>query len=416
MRLFCGGTVLGNFGDGLEDDFDACATEEIDAVGETILTGVDDALDAALDDELGTLDAGAVGDVESGAIARIMALGDLGDGIGFGMENVGLGTIVVGLAIVFEACGRAVVAVADDHLFLDDETTYLTTLAVGVFGPDGGHAQIAVIEKFLFGGHGRGFLEQPKMAADVNTKDGAWMGATRINGERWLFVEELEAFEVGLVATVELLVEVVFVLALAHDVGDDETLHLGTAALQFASCGTAYLWRCEVDEGIEESLAFEITLQRLEILVGSDDVAMIVAVLEGKRIHQADGLVVVSRDVGGVAGYEVVGHDATTAIDCASAQGCIDERIDKVDGVLVVELATLVAIDEVHLIVLALPHRIRLLDAAAGWGVIASDGKAQGRTIVKVELLLYETLAERTTTDNLGTVVVLHGSSKDFGG
>lgn len=57
------------------------------------------------------------------------------------------------------------------------------------------------------------------------------MTATGTNGDRQLFVEEGEAFEVGLVAAVKLLVEVVFVLALAHNVGDDETLHLGTAAL-----------------------------------------------------------------------------------------------------------------------------------------------------------------------------------------
>ena len=155
MLLFSGRTILWDFGDGLEDDFNASTTKEVDAVGETVLTCIDDTLDATLDDEFGTLDAGTVGDVECGAIARIVALGDLSDGVGFGMENVGLGAIVFGLTIVLEACGRAVKAVADDHLFLYDETTYLTALAIGVFGPNGGHTQIAVIEKFLFGGHGR---------------------------------------------------------------------------------------------------------------------------------------------------------------------------------------------------------------------------------------------------------------------
>ena len=158
LWLFCGWTILGDFGDGLEYDFDAGAAKEVDAVGETVLTGVDDALDAALDDELGTLDARAVSDIECGTIARIVTLGDFGDGIGFCMEYVRLGAIVFGLAIVLKACGRAVVTIADDHLFLDDEATYLTTLAVGVFGPYGGHTQIAVIEKFLFCGHGRSFL------------------------------------------------------------------------------------------------------------------------------------------------------------------------------------------------------------------------------------------------------------------
>ena len=155
MLLFSGRTILRDFGDGLEDDFNAGAAKEVDAVGETVLTCIDDALDATLDDEFGTLDAWAIGDVEGSAIARIVALGDLGDGIGFCMEDVGLGAIVFGLAIVLEACRRAVIAVADDHLFLYDETTYLTALAIGVFGPNGGHTQIAVIEKFLFGGHGR---------------------------------------------------------------------------------------------------------------------------------------------------------------------------------------------------------------------------------------------------------------------
>ena len=140
MLLFSGWTILRDFGDGLEDDFNAGAAKEVDAVGETILTGIDDALDATLDNEFGTLYAWAIGDVEGSPIARIVALGDLGDGIGFGMEYVGLGAVVFGLAIVLEACRRAVIAVADDHLFLYDETTYLTALAVGVFGPDSGHA------------------------------------------------------------------------------------------------------------------------------------------------------------------------------------------------------------------------------------------------------------------------------------
>ena len=163
LRLFSGWTILRDFGDGLEDDFNAGAAKEIDAVGETVLTCIDDALDATLDDEFGTLDAWAIGDVEGSAITRIVALGDLGDGIGFGMEDVGLGAIVFSLAIVLETCGRAVIAVTDDHLFLYDETTNLTALAVGVFGPDSGHAEITVIEKFLFGGHGRSILGAAKL-------------------------------------------------------------------------------------------------------------------------------------------------------------------------------------------------------------------------------------------------------------
>ena len=54
MLLFSGGTILWDFGDRLEDDFNAGAAKEVNAVGETVLTGVDDTLDATLDDEFGT--------------------------------------------------------------------------------------------------------------------------------------------------------------------------------------------------------------------------------------------------------------------------------------------------------------------------------------------------------------------------
>ena len=63
MLLFSGWTILRDFGDGLEDDFNAGAAKEVDAVGETILTGIDDALDATLDNAFGTLYAWAIGDL-----------------------------------------------------------------------------------------------------------------------------------------------------------------------------------------------------------------------------------------------------------------------------------------------------------------------------------------------------------------
>jgi hypothetical protein len=87
------------------------------------------------------------------------------------MKDVGLGAIVFGLAIVLKAGGGSVIAVADDHLVLDEQATYLTALAVGVLRPNGGHAEIAVIEEFLFGGHGWIFWEQPNLAAYFNTRD-----------------------------------------------------------------------------------------------------------------------------------------------------------------------------------------------------------------------------------------------------
>ena len=138
--------------DGHVDDLDAGAAEELDAVVEAVLLVVDDALDAGLDDELGALDAGRGGDVERGTVAVVAAAGELGDGVGLGVENVGLGDVVVVLADVLEAAGGTVVAVADDHLLFDDEGADLTTPAVGVLGPDARHTEVALVEGGLFWG------------------------------------------------------------------------------------------------------------------------------------------------------------------------------------------------------------------------------------------------------------------------
>ena len=55
----------------VENDFNACSSEEVDAVGETILFAVDYAFDACLYYELGTFDAGRGGYVECGTVAVV---------------------------------------------------------------------------------------------------------------------------------------------------------------------------------------------------------------------------------------------------------------------------------------------------------------------------------------------------------
>jgi len=149
--LSCRGrAILRNLRNWHEKHFDTGTTKEINAIGETVLASVNDTTDASLDDQLGALDARTIGDVESGTVARVVTLGDLGDSVGFGVEHIGLGTIVLGLAVILEACGRTIVAIADDHLVLDEQTAHLATLAIRVFGPNGGHAEITAVENFLF--------------------------------------------------------------------------------------------------------------------------------------------------------------------------------------------------------------------------------------------------------------------------
>jgi hypothetical protein len=65
------------------------------------------------------------------------------------MQNVWLGYIVL-LADVLESAGSSIVSIADDHLVLHHQRTYLAALAVAVFSPDASHAQVAQVELLLF--------------------------------------------------------------------------------------------------------------------------------------------------------------------------------------------------------------------------------------------------------------------------
>ena len=54
----------------------------------------------------------------------------------------------------------------------------------------------------------------------------------------------------------------------------------------------------------------------------------------------------------------------------------------------------IVAFQNVHHVLFALAHLVRLLDAAAGRRIVAGNRQTQRRTVVQVELLLHQTLAE----------------------
>ena len=84
------------------------------------------------------------------------------------------------------------------------------------------------------------------------------------------------------------------------------------------------------------------------------------------------------------------------------------------DAILREELAVLIAGDEVELIVLVVTGLIGFLNATARRRIVAGDGESDERMVVELYLLLHQTLAERATADDGGTIVVLHSSGKDF--
>ena len=132
------------------NDFDSGSFQEFDAVAEAVFLAIDHALDACLDNEFRALDAGRGRDVDGGSVAVVVRAGELRDGVGLGVEHVGFCQSVFVFADVLESAGRAVVAVADNHFVLHDECAHLPPLAVAVFGPDAGHAQVALVKFLLF--------------------------------------------------------------------------------------------------------------------------------------------------------------------------------------------------------------------------------------------------------------------------
>ena len=133
------------------DDLDARTAQQVHAIVHTVVFAEHDTADARLDDEFAALNAGRCGDIECCPITAVVAAGYLGDGVGLGMEDVGLGPVSsLFLTHVFKACRRAVIAVTDDHFVLDQQGTHLAAFTIGIFCPDLRHAQVSGVEQQLF--------------------------------------------------------------------------------------------------------------------------------------------------------------------------------------------------------------------------------------------------------------------------
>ena len=80
----------------------------------------------------------------------------------------------------------------------------------------------------------------------------------------------------------------------------------------------------------------------------------------------------------GVERHKHIGHDAASAIDGAvQTQGGMFQRVGEMDAVSALQLAVVVAVDDVLVVVLTVAFDIRLLDVASRRGVIACDCEAE---------------------------------------
>ena len=100
------------------DNLDAAALEQFHAIGVVVEVAIYNPPNARLDDEFRALHTRRGSNIEGAAIAAIVALGQLGDGVGLGVEHIGFGYSAVVLADVLKARGGTVVAIRDIILFL----------------------------------------------------------------------------------------------------------------------------------------------------------------------------------------------------------------------------------------------------------------------------------------------------------
>ena len=120
---------------------------------------------------------------------------------------------------------------------------------------------------------------------------------------------------------------------------------------------------------------------------------------------------------GGVDGDEDVGHDAATTVDGAALdEGLVDLGGVEMNAVERCQFAPGVAVFEVAAVGFFLAFDVRLLDAAAGRGVVVGDGEAYHGAVGEVDGALHKSLAEGASSDDGAAVVVLHSSADDFGG
>ena len=78
----------------------ACLAHELESVFESVFFGVDDSSYAGLYYEFCALNARRCSDVECGSVAGVVGACQFGNGIGFSMEDVGVGGVVVVFAPV----------------------------------------------------------------------------------------------------------------------------------------------------------------------------------------------------------------------------------------------------------------------------------------------------------------------------
>ena len=110
--------------------FHTGAGKQVYAVGYAVELIEHHPLYTGLNDEFGAVHAWRGGDIERSAVARIIASGHLGDGVGLGVEHVAFGKPAFVLADVFKSRRSAVESVGDYGAVFDQKRAHLAAHAI----------------------------------------------------------------------------------------------------------------------------------------------------------------------------------------------------------------------------------------------------------------------------------------------
>ena len=185
-------------------------------------------------------------------------------------------------------------------------------------------------------------------------------------------------------------------------------LYHEVASLQSVFVGIVgeFLHRVLLHEIVGKLLHFGEVVHLQSVVVGIGECK-----LQYESAHRR--LLIIGSDVQRVLRYEDVGSDTTTSIH-RSAYRRVIHLARVLNAVLREEFSVLVSHEDVLLVALLVAHGVGFLYASSRGSVVACDGEPYHRPVVEWYGLLHESLAKRASSDDCGTVVVLHCAGEDF--
>ena len=145
----------------------------------------------------------------------------------------------------------------------------------------------------------------------------------------------------------------------------------------------------KVGKLLDKVLMAEVADKVFGCFVFAEFGAVLVGVVEAELDDEpaCGTLRVVGSEEGGVLSNEVVGHDASPSID-DTAEGSLILLTSLLDGVFIEEFSSVVAGDEVHVVVFGVSLFIGLLDATSRRCVITGDGQVDAITRGSMDSLM----------------------------